>query len=230
MRVEEVSNALREKVQRERTQKLFERYFTTRIARYLAEHPPELGGKKQRVTVMICDLRRFTALSEKLGPAESVSLLNRLFESLVAIVFKYNGTLDKFLGDGMLVVFGVPEPRPDDAMRAVCAARDMVEKVREIGRDRDLEMGVAINTGDVIFGNIGSSQRMEFTIIGDTVNTTARMEAMNKSFGTSIIVSEETRRALDDTVLVQALPEGLLRGKSDRVKLFKVLSVGAGQA
>jgi class 3 adenylate cyclase len=225
MRVEQAKDALRQKIKHERTQRLFERYFTTKIAQYLADHPPELGGKAQYVTVMVCDLRGFTTLSEKLGPTESVDLLNRLFENLVSIVFKYNGTLDKFLGDGMLVVFGIPEPRPDDALRAVRAGMEMVDRVREIGAHEKLEMGIAINTGEVIFGNIGSSKRMEFTVIGDTVNTASRMENLNKKFNTNIIVSEHTCQALDDTILVHELPESVLRGKSGSVKLYEVRKV-----
>jgi len=114
LRGEETKKALEEKSRREQTQSLLERYFSPRIAKYLTDHPQDMGGRVQRVTVLITDLRGFTTLSERIGPAESVSLLNRVFEHLVEIVFKYEGTLDKFSGDGMLVVFGVPDTRPDD--------------------------------------------------------------------------------------------------------------------
>jgi class 3 adenylate cyclase len=225
LRVDEAHKLFTEKIQREKTQNLFERYFTTKIARYLADHPPDLGGKAQKVTVMICDLRGFTRLSEDLGPAKSVKLLNNLFEGLVEIVFKYQGTLDKFLGDGMLIAFGIPEPRPDDAFRAVRAAWEMVEQIRLVGQHVNLEMGVAINTGDVIFGNIGSRQRMEFTIIGDTVNTCSRMEHLNKQFNTHILISESTCRELDNSVCVRPLPEVEFRGKTGSHRLYEVEAV-----
>jgi len=220
LRIDEAVKGLLEKQQHEKTQNLFERYFSAKIARYLATHPPELGGKSQTVTILMADLRGFTALSEMLGPTGSVNMLNRIFDQLVEIIFKYDGTLDKFLGDGMLVVFGIPEPQADDADRALAAAREMVKAVSAIGMAKDLSMGIAINSGEVIFGNIGSKQRMEFTVIGDTVNTAARMEAMNKEFGTEIIISESTMRFISDKTRFRELPNVQLRGKKGVVKLF----------
>jgi adenylate cyclase len=221
-RVEETKHAVLEKEQREKAQKLFERYFSEKIARYLADNPPELGGKSRQVTVLVADLRGFTRRSEILGPAASVNLLNRIFDELVAIIFRYGGTLDKFLGDGMLVVFGVPEPSPDDAWHAVQAAREMSAAVRRLEASNDLSMGFAINSGEVIFGNIGSRQRMEFTIVGDTVNTASRMESLNKDFGTDIIISESTLNILGDKVTARRLPEVTLRGKQGIVALYGV--------
>ena len=228
IRAEETERAFNEKIKRERTQFLFDRYFTPQMANYLAENPLELGGRSQRVTVMMCDLRNFTALCEKMGATKTVNLLNMLFESLIDIILKHGGHLDKFLGDGMLIVFGVPHSQHDDATRAVDAAVEMVQKVRESGLSHELEMGIAINTGDVISGNIGSHRRMEFTVIGDAVNTVSRMEALNKEFGTSIILSESTLKELTKTVPLYELPETQLRGKSVPMKLYAVKDIYKG--
>jgi adenylate cyclase len=223
MRESEVRHRLWEQVQREKTQSLFERYFSEKIARYLATNPPDLGGKSQKVTILVCDIRGFTSLSEKIGPSESVALLNSLFEKLVRIVFKHSGTLDKFLGDGMLVVFGVPHALPDDSLRTVRAAQEMARAIHEIGGAHSLEMGFALNTGEVIFGNIGSSQRMEFTVIGDTVNTAARIESLNRDSTTRILVSESTYSEISSKFSARELPEAVIRGKKGNVKLYEIM-------
>jgi len=219
--VRESQEALAAKAQQERTLGLFERYFSPEVSRYLLHNPLELGGRIQQVTVLVSDLRGFTSLSEKLGPIKSVSFLNNLFDNLVSIVFKYNGTVDKYLGDGMLVIFGIPKSRPDDPLRAVMAAYEMVEKVHQIGQSENADIGIAINTGEVIYGNIGSAKRMEFTVIGDTVNTAFRMEALNKEFGTKIIISDCTYQKICDLVKVRQLPTTNLRGKLELIKLYE---------
>jgi class 3 adenylate cyclase len=224
-RVKEAEHAFIEKAEREKTQNLLERYFTPEIAAYLTDNPQDMGGTAQLVTVVLTDLRGFTAISERLGSAGSVSLLNEVFEQLVNIVFAHGGTLDKFYGDGMLVVFGVPRPRSDDALRAVLAAREMVEKTRRVRDDLHLELGTAIHTGEVIFGNIGSPKRMELTVIGDTVNTASRMESLNKEFQTNVILSETTCHEVSDYVKVRELPSRTLRGKSEVVRLFALEEV-----
>ena len=220
LRVREVENALFEKAKREKTKSLFERYFSPDIARYLTDNPQDIGGRTQRVTMLITDLRNFTRISELLGPVGSVNLLNKVFGSLVEIVFEYKGTLDKFTGDGMLVVFGIPKSKEDDAYRATMAARKMVEKVRDLDMGAKLDIGIAIHTGNVIFGNIGSAQRMELTVIGDTVNTVSRIEELNKEYGTNIIISETTYNEVRYDVQARKLPPRKLRGKSEEIQLY----------
>jgi len=220
LRVREVEKVLFEKAEREKTKSLFERYFSPDIASYLTDNPQDIGGRTHRVTMLITDLRDFTAISEMLGPAGSVNLLNKVFESLVEIVFEYKGTLDKFTGDGMLVVFGVPKSQSDDAFRAIMAARKMVEKVRDLDMGINLNIGIAIHTGNVIFGNIGSTQRMELTVIGDTVNTVSRIEELNKELGTDIIISETTYEEVRYDVQAHKLPSRKLRGKSEEIQLY----------
>jgi len=222
LHVEEAERVVKETHHRQKALEVLERYFTPSIARHLLEHPRELGGKVQRVTVMVCDVRRFTTLSEKVGPATSVDILNKLFDALVEIVFEHHGTLDKFLGDGMLVVFGIPEPCAGDAMQALRAAVRIIHKTAELAAQlrEPLEIGAAIHTGDVLLGNIGSSKRMEFTVIGDTVNTACRMEEMNKEFGTKILISETTLRECNGAILVRSLPSTALRGKAKPMPLY----------
>jgi len=149
---------------------------------------------------------------------------------LVDVVFQYKGTLDKFSGDGMLVVFGVPNSQPDDALRAVLAAREMIAKVRELDTGIPLRLGIAIHTGSVIFGNIGSPKRMELTVIGDPVNTASRMEALNKEFGTSIIISESTYAQVRDDIQAYELPPRKLRGKSEEIRLYAIEEVASSIA
>ncbi len=225
LRVREAENVLIEKAEREKTLSLFERYFSPEIASYLTDHSQDIGGRTQPVTVVLTDLRGFTTISERLGPADSVNLLNKVFESLVDIVFQYKGTLDKFSGDGMLVVFGVPNSQPDDALRAILAARQMVAKVRELNTGVPLNLGIAIHTGNVIFGNIGSPKRMELTVIGDPVNTVFRMEALNKEFGTTIIISERTYAEVRNDIQARELPPRKLPGKLEEVRLYAVEEV-----
>lgn len=223
LRVKEAEQLLLEKTERKKTRSLFERYFTPKIAKYLTDHPQNMGGQMKHVTVVLTDLRGFTSLSEMLGPADSVSLLNNIFEKLVKIVFQYKGTLDKFTGDGMLLVFGVPDSSPDDALRAIQASQEMVREIHSLSTtEYKLDIGVAVHTGDVIFGNIGSSQRMELTVIGDTVNTVSRMEPLNKEFGTNIIISETTYYETKGHIKVEELPSKKLRGKSEEIRLYTI--------
>jgi adenylate cyclase len=222
LRVHEAENALREQAEREKTRAVFERYFTPQIANYLTDHPQDMGGRNQRVTVVLADLRGFTAISERLGPSASVKLLNTVFGELTRIVFEHNGTIDKFTGDGVLIVFGTPDPRPDDPLRAIRAATGILEAVGRLDLQPRLQLGIAIHTGDVIFGNIGSPQRMELTVIGDTVNTASRIEALNKEFNTSIIITEPTYREVEGYVQARKLPRQALRGKANEIGLYAV--------
>lgn len=220
LRVKETEIALEEKARRQRTQGLLERYFTPEIARYLTDHPQDMGGVLQPVTVVVADLRNFTGLSERIGPAASVELLNTLFERLTDIIFAHEGTLDKFLGDGLLAVFGTPSPQDDDALRAVSAAQEMAQAVKDSSSEYDLSLGVGVHSGEAIFGNVGSPRRMELTVIGDVVNTTSRIEALNKDLGTTILISETTYQAIHDHITVRELPAQTLRGKTEQLRLY----------
>jgi adenylate cyclase len=187
----------------------------------------ELGGIKREATILLSDLRAFTHMSEHRDPAEVVALLNEYFTAMAAVVRAHGGTIDKFIGDGMLAVFGVPVARDDHAVRAVEAARDMQralvalnDRHRPAGRPT-LSMGIAVHTGTVVAGNVGAPDRMEYTVIGDVVNLTARIEELNKRFGTSILLSASTWERVRDRFACRLVGESEIRGREGSVRLYE---------
>ncbi len=224
LRAVEARRALMERNKSRRTLTTLERYFTPQVARHLLLNPQELGGRVQEATILVGDVRDFTRLSETLGPARTMEVLNGFFERMVEIVFRHGGTLDKFMGDGMLVAFGVPRARPDDALRAVRAADEMSRAAFSVGEGAlagPLRMGLAVHSGEVLMGNVGSRSRMEFTVIGDTVNMACRMEQLNKQFKTDIILSHATHELVKGLVDAKALPPTEIRGKDGLVTLYQ---------
>jgi len=206
----------------------FGKYVTKEVARAILNGHLALGGERRRVTVLMSDLRGFTAMSEHMKPEKVVEMINEYFTEMVDIVFKYEGTLDKFIGDSIFAVFGAPIAHGDDPRRAVKAALEMQDALRRINRLRstngypELKMGIAINTGEVVAGNIGSEKRMEYTVIGDTVNTTARMEALNREWGTDFLMSRETYQSVQDLVDVEKIAAVKLRGKDEATEIYKI--------
>ena len=207
----------------------FGKYVSKQVAEAILNGRLELGGERKRATVLISDIRNFTAISEKLPPEEVVDFLNEYFSEMVSVVTKYEGTLDKFIGDALLAVFGAPIAHADDAKRAVFAALEMQEKLKEFNKKRvkkgqnEIRIGVAVHTGNLVAGNIGSEVRMEYTVIGDTVNLTSRLEPLNKQFGTQILISESTYSEVKDDIEVREIPAVELRGKEEKVKVYDVL-------
>jgi class 3 adenylate cyclase len=158
----------------------------------------QLGGEKRKITVMFADIVAFTALSERHKPEQIVAVLNELFTFFTEIIFRHGGTIDKFIGDCVMAVFGAPYDHPDDALRAVRAAEEMTRWL-EVGNARwqktlgsSLQMGIGIHTGEVIAGNIGSQKRMEYTVIGDTVNIAAHLESLARP-GQILMTAATTR-------------------------------------
>lgn len=151
-------------------------------------------------TVVVTDLRGFTAISERMSPREVLDFLNEVQGMLSAIVHDHGGTIDKFMGDGMLAVFGAPDPLPDHATRALRATKALVDAMAELAVDRmpGVKVGVGIHSGQLIAGCLGSGSKLEFTVLGDTVNAASRLESLTKEHGVSALISEETvRRARD---------------------------------
>lgn len=198
-----VENLVRTELERRRTRAMFGRYVSPVVVEQLMrESDVQLGGVKQEVTVLFSDIRGFTAFSEGKPPELVVTRLNEYFTAMTGCVFRHGGTLDKYLGDGLMAVFGAPLPVPDHARRAVAAAVDMQEQLAELNcrwaaRGEPAQgIGVGINSGRVVVGNIGSPERMDYTVIGEAVNLAARLEALNKDYGTQVILSEHTFRLL----------------------------------
>jgi class 3 adenylate cyclase len=206
------------------------RYLSKDILDFVLSEPNRLrlGGSRRHVSVMFTDIRNFTHLTESVEPEVVVSFLNEYFSEMVDIVFRYGGTLDKYTGDGLMAVFGAPLPVNDSSGRAVMAAIEMLAALERFNERRlekpfgEIEMGVGIATGTVVSGNIGSLQRMEYTCIGDTVNTAARLEQINKDLGTKIIICQSTYDALGNSVPAYAAGAQIIRGKNREVRPFVV--------
>ena len=179
------------------------RYMSKEIAdQLLAGGEDELGGRSQVATVLFSDIRRFTTITEALGPRETVTFLNDYLSEMVDVVLRHGGILDKYIGDSVMALFGAPLPGATDADNAVtvgCEMRVALDAMNARRRRKKLppiKIGVGISTGTVIAGSIGSSKRMEYTVIGDSVNLAARLESANKFYSTQVLVSEHTVRAL----------------------------------
>lgn len=223
----EIESRERDRLEREKQQ--LGRYLSQDLINFVLADPGrlKLGGTRRYVSVMFTDIRNFTPLTESVEPEVVVSFLNEYFSVMVEIVFRYGGTLDKYIGDGLMAVFGAPFSVEFPAGRAVMAALEMVDALKRFnerngGRLGDIAMGVGIATGTVVSGNIGSAQRMEFTCIGDTVNTAARLEQANKEVGSAIIICQETYRALGGSIPAHPAGIGAIRGKSRDVHPYVV--------
>ena len=208
---------------------LLGRYVADTVVEHLLADPSraQLGGQRTEATVLFGDLRGFTALIEPLPAEEAVALINDFLTPMVDVLFEHGGTLDKFRGDGIMAIFGVPESREDDALRAVKAALAMQRRIGGMAvpnaPGRRFQMGIGINSGPVIAGNIGSPQRHDFTVVGDVVNVAARFEG---SAGPGqILITEHTFQRVAGQV--EVLPLGTLRvsGKTEWVAAYQVLKV-----
>jgi adenylate cyclase len=206
--------------ERERIRETFGTYVDRDVAEHVLKEGPSLEGDEVDVTLMFLDVRDFTGFAEDAEPKEVVSTLNELFELAVPIVRKHGGHVDKFVGDGLLAVFGAPRPASDHADRALAAAREIAKAAEEKLGDR-LQIGIGLNSGKVVAGNIGGAGRLEFSVIGDAVNVAARVEAATRETGDTVLLSEETRARLKDGDLDLTEREGIeLKGKSGTVTLY----------
>jgi adenylate cyclase len=206
----------------------FQRYFAPDLARQIAgeERAVQLGGAKRRVVVFFSDIRGFTPLSERMSPDGIATLLTEYFTEMVEIVFDHGGTLDKFMGDAIMALWGAPIGRDDDADRAIRAAIAMQRALTRLNREWEqqgrppLAVGIGINVGEVFAGNIGSERRLEYTVIGDAVNTASRL--CSKAGPGEILIAEPLHAALADPPPVTALDPMPLKGKAQAVPVFRV--------
>ena len=208
----------------------FKRYVSKSVVDQLLDDDQKLnlGGEERDVTVLFSDIRGFTAMSEKMKPKEVVSTLNSYFSEMIDIIFKFDGTLDKIVGDELMVVFGAPISRDDDAERAVQTAIGMVESLKKFNDKRvkkgkvPINAGIGINKGKVISGNIGSKDQMDYTVIGDTVNLGARLCSFAGPL--KIIISQSVKNEIGDLYKTRKLEAIKVKGKRKPVEIFKVLT------
>ncbi|HUR33497.1 MAG TPA: adenylate/guanylate cyclase domain-containing protein [Vicinamibacterales bacterium] len=216
--------------ERDRVKEVFGRYIATQVSDRILKGDVNLGGESREVTILFSDIRNFTSMSEEMAPQQVVAFLNDYFSEMVEAVFEQGGVLDKFLGDGMMAVFGSLGDQPDHALRAVRAATRMKALLGKINGERamtgkpPIAIGVGIHTAEVIVGNIGSTRRLEYTVIGDGVNTSSRVQALNKEFGTTILITETTYEAVKGEFECRAMPETRIRGKQRALRFYEVVS------
>ncbi len=212
--------------------KLFSRYVSRDVYEQLVANPSlaALGGSRRHMTVLFSDIRGFTTTSEQGTPEDVVAQLNELFTRMVAVVFHHRGTVDKFVGDMIMALYGSPLDDGEHAEHAVQTALAMIRTLQEMNADwaaqgkPQLDIGIGINTGEMIAGNVGSESIMSYTVIGDAVNLGARLESLNKDYGTRIIISEATRRELKGRYDIHLLGDVIVKGKSQPVAIYEVKS------
>lgn len=227
-----------EEAEKRRVRTAFSQYMHPALIREMLSRPGSLrlGGEEKELTAMFADIRGFTTLSEGLAPSHLVDLLNEYFSEMTEVIFKNWGTLDKYIGDAIMAYWGAPYPQTDHAIRACRAGLEMFQTLERLqagwkarGMAR-VDMGIGINTGNMLFGNMGSRRRYNFTVIGDSVNLASRLEGTNRQFGTNIIISEGTFLQVKDQVVVRELDLLRVRGKHQPVKVYELLGMASDAA
>jgi len=212
---------------------MFGRYLSEEVTNSLLENPDlvNLGGEKRSVTIMISDLRGFTALAERLAPEQVVQILNTYFEVMVEVLLKYNATINEIIGDALLVIFGAPQPMPDRAQRAIGCAIEMQNAMARVNEQNrlqglpEIEMGIGLNEDEVIVGNIGSSKRSKYGVVGSGVNMTSRIESY--TVGGQILISESVRKQVGNILRIDEQREVVPKGAEAPIRIYEVGGIGA---
>jgi adenylate cyclase len=219
--------------EREFVRQTFGRYLTEQVVQQLLDSPDglKLGGQRDFVTIMMTDLRGFTSMCGSMEPENVVKLLNHYLESMTRIITRYGGTIDEFIGDAILVVFGAPLPLEQTELRAVACAIEMLNAMPEINRWNtaqklpEVEMGIGIHSGEVVLGNIGSELRAKYGIVGSTINLTSRVESF--TVGGQVLLSEQTRERCGDALTIGTSQVVSPKGVKGTMTIHEALAVGA---
>ena len=224
----QMARSLREK---EMIKRAFTRYVAREVVEEILKDPERLvlTGERREVTVLFCDVRGFTPLSEQLSPEEVVLLLNDFYTLMIETTFKHDGTLDKFMGDAVMAIFGAPIPHPDHSLLAVRTALAMQEGIVGLNERRaqqgkvGVTIGIGVSAGEAVAGTVGTEDRMEYTVVGDSVNLAARLESNAKAG--QILISHRTWEKVKDEVMVRALGFIKVKGKEEQVEVYEVLGM-----
>ncbi len=226
------NNMLRGLEERDLVKSAFSRYVSGDLLDLMGEHGRlELGGVETDVTVMFMDIRNFTSASENLSPTELVSALNDYFTMIVSIIFKHQGTLDKFIGDCVMCEWGCPISHSEDTLRAVKAAVEIRDELVKFNIEREeigkvvFSFGIGLSSGPVVAGNIGSPERLEYTVIGDTVNVAARIESLTKEHNCAILVSETCFEKISEKIEARFIDRVLLKGREERMGIYELIEI-----
>lgn len=226
-----IYQAFTEERDKRQIKSMFARYAPPAYVDQIVQDPSklELGGEEKEISILFSDIEGFTNISESLSPKQLVELLNEYLGAMTGVIFNEGGSLDKYIGDAIVAVFGAPLPQNEHALHACYAALAMqsrLQTLRESWRSRSLPMirnRIGVNTGTVVFGNIGSDIRYDYTGIGDNMNLASRLEGANKQYGTYIMISEFTYDQVRERVVVRDLDVIVVKGKSKPVKVFELL-------
>jgi adenylate cyclase len=222
---------LTEERQKRRIRRAFQYYLHPAVVDQVSQNPQllKLGGEVRELTVLFSDIRGFSGIAEGLSPEALVRLLNEYLTAMTQVVFKHNGLLDKYIGDGIMAVYGAPLHAPEHAYQACCTALDMMvalAALQEQWRARGLpfiNIGIGINTATMVVGNMGSDLRFDYTVMGDGVNVASRLEGANKEYGTNILLSESTWEQVNDRLATRELDVIRVKGKAQPTRIFEVL-------
>ena len=224
---------LTEEREKNRTRQTFQYYLDQNMIEQLMTRPgaAKLGGEKREMSVLFSDIRGFTSFSEKMAPTEVVNFLNQYFDKMQGLIFRSRGTLDKLIGDAVMCFWGHPLEIRDHAVKATICALEMIQAVEELrpvlilpGGAR-FDIGIGVNTGSMVVGNMGSQSRFSYTVMGDNVNLGSRLESLNKYYGTRILISDSTYEACKHVVFCRELDKIQVKGKSQAVTIYEPLGV-----
>lgn len=217
--------------QSQRMRDLFGRYVSREVAERVIAEGASLGGETVAATALFADIRDFTTLSERLPPQQVVDILNRYYTRMVDVIVNAGGMVNKFGGDSLLAIFGVPIRQPDHALRAVHAAWEMTRALAAFNAEQaalglpQLTIGIGISSGEMVAGNIGGQARLEYTVIGDPVNLASRLQSLTKEWGTAVLLSEDTQSLLDGvTAVTRARDRVTVKGKAKPTLVYELLN------
>lgn len=225
-----------EMVKEANAKQMMERYLPSQLVSEFYKNKAQLepGGEMKEVTILFSDIRSFTKFSEQRSAEEVVSFLNQYLSRMTDIIFNFNGTIDKFIGDAIMTIFGAPFKRNDDALRAVQCAVAMIQEIEKLNQnmtkpENRLEVGIGIHTGEAIVGNIGSDRRLDYTVIGDNVNLASRIEGLTKHYNCPILISEATfkqlegRYSITDGFEIREIDKVIVKGKTKPITVYEVV-------